>query len=52
MRESGYYWLNEGDDWVVFFFYSHRNVWQAIGGIYTYVDSDFQEIDEKQITRE
>ena len=47
MREAGYYWCRVKDDWCIYYWNSEWKSWEE-----AWEDSDFDEIDEKQIKRE
>ena len=46
MRLSGYYWVRYGNEWRIFFYYQSFEQWDK-----SFIDSDFDEIDEKRIER-
>lgn len=50
MRETGYYWCLLEDDWNIFYYNKTYKMFMGMG--VDFEESDFQEIDEKQIKRE
>ena len=55
MRETGYYWIRwMSGDWDILFYKKDitNNFWFSIGSENPIKESDFIEIDEKQIKRE
>ena len=52
VRESGYYWVRDNDEWMICYFDGYINEWELPGHPTTYSDSVFDEIDEKRIIRE
>lgn len=51
MRESGFYWGRDGEDWIVAEFNSKYNTWQLTGIDIYFEEYEFDEIDEKKIER-
>ena len=54
-RVNGYYWVFDGDEWIIAEWYNYLNTDRSefwiCGNDNTYHDSDFKEIDETPITR-
>lgn len=50
-RESGYYWVLNGNVWSIAEWYPEFNNWSKIGNECDFEDSDFDEIDERKIER-
>ena len=50
-REVGYYWCKWGNSWHICYF-EEFNVWKCIDTEDIFLDADFDEIDETQITRD
>jgi len=48
-REHGNYRVNLFGDWYTATYYTYNHRWMIAGGRYQYKDSDFYEIDERQI---
>jgi hypothetical protein len=57
MREEGYYWVKMGGDWQIARWSSPYTdgtepEWSVIAWLIPFNDSDFEEIDERRITRD
>ena len=51
-RKEGYYWVNIFEDYFEVMKWNYKQkLWERIGIEDTYDDSDFKEIDERQICR-
>jgi len=54
MRESGFYWVNLQGEWLIMMWeQSHKSgYWTCVGTENVFEDSEFREIDERQIKRD
>ena len=52
VRETGYYWCRDNDEWMICYFSRYTNEWEIPGDYNPYKDGIFDEIDEKRIIRE
>lgn len=52
MRESGYYWVRFGNEWLIAQFGGKFKIWFIFGRDDYFTDSRFDEIDERHIVRE
>lgn len=50
MREQGYYWVKYKGKWIIAEWWPNMG-WSIAGFIHSREDYDFEEIDEKRITR-
>ena len=46
-RESGFYWVKDGERWGVARFYCDTGLWLTVGDDAYFVDGDFSEIGER-----
>jgi len=52
IREPGYYWVRDNDEWMICYYNKYIKEWEITGHSCTYSDDIFDEIDEKRIIRE
>ena len=51
MRATGFYWVRDGEIWVIAYYGAHWRGWWVHGDDGNFSDSDFAEIDERRIER-
>lgn len=50
-RESGFYWIKDGHEWVIGEWDADRSRWTLTGTSEGFNDEEFDEIDERKIVR-
>lgn len=52
MREDGFYWIRLLISWEIAYYSKSNNNWTIVGRMNRFNNSDFEEIDERQIKRD